>query len=108
MGAKAWRERWLPKSADPMENVPYVAPPGEQGQGRAVMAEPDRPSTAAVERLLAAYDKVGRRHGIPWLADRAAAGAYVRLGEREAVDVLNQQPRPAAVWPPAGGGPRWR
>lgn len=89
MVSQAWRERWLPKSADPMEDVPYVAAPGEQGQGRAFVPESDRPSTAAVERLLAAYDEIGERHGIPWLADRAATGAYggLRPSEQDALRI---------------------
>ena len=87
--SQAWRERWLPKSADPMDDVPYVAAPGEQGQGRAFVPESDRPSTAAVERLLAAYDEVGKRHGIPWLGDRAATGAYggLRPSEQDALRI---------------------
>lgn len=87
--SQAWRERWLPKSANPMEDVPYVAPPGDQGQGRAFVPESDRPSTDAVERLLAAYDEVGKRHGISWLADRAATGAYggLRPSEQDALRI---------------------
>lgn len=87
--SQAWRERWLPKSANPMEDVPYVAPPGEQGQGRAFVPETDRPSTAAIERLLVAYETVGEKHGIPWLADRAATGAYggLRPSEQDALRI---------------------
>jgi integrase len=87
--SQARRERWLPRSADPMEDVPYVAPPGEQGQGRAFVLESDRPSTAAVERLLDAYDVVGEHHGIPWLADRAATGAFggLRPSEQDALRI---------------------
>ncbi len=87
--SQAWRERWLPRSTDPMEDVPYVAAPGEQGQSLAFVPESDRPSTDAVERLLAAYDKIGERVGIPWLADRAATGAYggLRPSEQDALRI---------------------
>lgn len=87
--SQAWRERWLPKSADPMEDVPYVAAPGEQGQSLAFVPESDRPSTDAVERLLTAYDKIGERVRIPWLADRAATGAYggLRPSEQDALRI---------------------
>lgn len=62
---------------------------GEQGQTRAFVAESDRPSTAAIERLLTAYDAVGECHGISWLADRAATGAYggLRPSEQDALRI---------------------
>lgn len=100
MVSQAWRERWLPRSLNPMEDVPYVAPPGEQGQERAFVPEHDRPSTAAVERLLATYDRIGERVGIPWLADRAATGAYggLRPSEQDALRINDLRPDEPGVY----------
>jgi integrase len=51
--------------------------------------ESERPSTAAVELLLAALDVLGEERGIPWLADRAATGAYggLRPSEQDALRI---------------------
>lgn len=87
--SQGWRERWLPRSANPMDDVPYVAPPGEEGQDLAFVPEHDRPSTDAVVRLLEAFEGIGERVGIPWLADRAATGAFggLRPSEQDALRI---------------------
>lgn len=98
--SQAWRERWLPRTVNPMEDVPYVSAAEEQGEERCFVPEDERPSTEAVWRLVEKYDVLGDEVGVPWLGDRARVAAFggPRPGEQDALRIDDLRPEYGGIY----------